>query len=223
MRRAFVGTSGWSYRSWQPDFYPDRLPSEDFLAFYAERLLAVEVNVTKYWLPSEEQFRHWAKQVPSNFRFAVTAPDRFEQRIPAFEKRVRALGDRLGCVRVVRETPQRDDGWLELLIGTTDPRIRYALDLRDPSWDGIEPHLTSYGWARVGDAAGAAGWAYLRFRDPPWDETKLTGSAATIRRLAEATAAVYAFFQHEDVPRAPLAAVRTREILAGIAAPTDQP
>ncbi len=70
-----VGTSGWGYPSWQPGFYPPGLDSGEFLRFYAGHLDTVELNVTKYRLPSEEQFRAWAAQVPAGFRFAVKAPD----------------------------------------------------------------------------------------------------------------------------------------------------
>src|SRR5438093_503063 len=35
---AYVGTSGWSYPSWRPDFYPGGTKPEDFLHHYAERL-----------------------------------------------------------------------------------------------------------------------------------------------------------------------------------------
>ena len=115
-----VGTSGWGYPSWQPGFYPAGLDRSEFLSFYGSQLPAVELNATKYRLPSEEQFRTWAAQVPREFRFAVKAPDRVERRLDAFEARVRALGDRLGCVRVVVERP-RDDGFLELLLGSVDP------------------------------------------------------------------------------------------------------
>jgi len=56
MARLWIGSSGWSYRSWQPDFYPAGLAPEEFLSFYAERLPSVELNSTGYRLPSEEQF-----------------------------------------------------------------------------------------------------------------------------------------------------------------------
>ena len=92
--------------------------------------------------------------MPDGFRFAVKAPDGIERRLATFEERVRCLGDRLGCVRVVVERP-RDDGFLELLLGSADPGIRYALDLRDPSWDGVEERLAEAGAVRVGDTAGA--------------------------------------------------------------------
>jgi len=126
-----VGTSGWGYPSWQPGFYPPGLDRSAFLSFYAEHLDTVELNATKYRLPSEEQFRSWAAQVPDGFRFAVKAPDGVERRLATFEERVRCLGDRLGCVRVVVERP-RDDGFLELLLGSADPAIRYASMIRAP-------------------------------------------------------------------------------------------
>jgi uncharacterized protein YecE (DUF72 family) len=209
---ALVGTSGWSYPSWRPGFYPAGLRPDAFLGFYAARLPAVELNATKYRLPSEEQFRRWAAQVPGGFRFAVKAPPRVERRLGAFEERIRALGDRLGCVRLVVEAP-RDDGLLELLLGSADPAIRWALDLRDRSWDGVEERLAAAGMTRVGDESGAAGWAYLRFRDPPYDEGELAAIAVRLRSLVDAGTDVLAFFRHEDVPTAPAYAGRLLELL----------
>ena len=55
--RLLVGSSGWSYPSWRPDFYPAGLASEEFLSFYSARLPSVELNTTGYRLPAEEQFQ----------------------------------------------------------------------------------------------------------------------------------------------------------------------
>jgi uncharacterized protein YecE (DUF72 family) len=44
--RISVGTSGWSYPSWRPGFYPAGLDPSGFLAFYAERFPTVELNTT---------------------------------------------------------------------------------------------------------------------------------------------------------------------------------
>ncbi len=176
-----VGTSGWSYPSWRPGFYPAACRPEEFLAFYAGRLSTVELNSTKYRLPSEEQFRAWAGQAPDGFRFAVKAPPGVERRLDTFQQRVLALGDRLGCVRVVVESP-RDDGLIELVLGSTDPAIRWAFDLRDPSWDGIEPRLTESGAVRVDDESGAGGWAYLRFRELSYSEARARGDRVAVAR-----------------------------------------
>jgi uncharacterized protein YecE (DUF72 family) len=209
-----VGTSGWGYPSWQPGFYPPGLDRSQFLAFYAGRLDTVELNATKYRLPSEEQFRAWAAQVPAGFRFAVKAPDRIEGRLATFEERMRCLGDRLCCVRVVVERP-RDDGFLELLLGSADPAIRYALDLRDPSWDGVEERLAASGAVRVDDVSGRAGWAYLRFRELLYDDGELEAVAARLRQLAQAGVETFAYFRHGDQPDAPAAALRVAALARG--------
>jgi len=202
-----VGTSGWGYPSWQPGFYPAGLDRSEFLTFYASRLSAVELNTTKYRLPSEEQFRTWAAQVPDGFRFAVKALDRVESRLDAFEARVRALGDRLGCVRVVVERP-RDEGFLELLLGSADPGIRYALDLRDPSWDGVEERLAEAGAVRVDDRSGAVDWSYLRYRELLYSEAELGAIADELSGLAARSVETFAFFRHGDEPDAPANALR---------------
>ena len=202
-----VGTSGWGYPSWQPDFYPAGLDRSGFLAFYAQHLDTVELNATKYRLPSEEQFRSWAAQVPDGFRFAVKAPGGFERRLATFEERLRCLGDRLGCVRVVVERP-RDDGFLELLLGSADPAIRYAFDLRDPTWDGVENRLAEGGAVAVGDTTGRGGWAYLRFRELLYENAELDRVAAELDSLARAGTETFAFFRHGDAPDAPRAALR---------------
>jgi uncharacterized protein YecE (DUF72 family) len=205
LSRALVGTSGWSYPSWRPGFYPPGTAPEELLAFYAGVLPAVELNATKYRLPSEEQFARWAASVPEGFRFAVKAPPRVEGRLDTFQSRVLALGERLGCVRLVVEAP-RDDGLLELLLGSADPAVRWALDLRDPSWDGVEERLAGAGAVRVGDESGAAGWAYLRFRELTYAQDELDAIAARLARLTRRGVDTFAFFRHGDEPDAPRAA-----------------
>ena len=69
-----VGTSGWSYPSWRPGFYPAGTDPAAFLAFYAGRFPTVELNTTGYRLPAEDQFRRWAEQVPDGFEFAPKLP-----------------------------------------------------------------------------------------------------------------------------------------------------
>ncbi len=176
VERLSVGTSGWSYPSWRPGFYPAGLAPEEFLSFYAERLPSVELNSTGYRLPSEEQFGRWAAQVPDGFRFAVKLPPRALRSFGTFEERVRLLGDRLGPVRVVVESP-RDDGLLALLLGSTG--LPLALDLRDPSWDDADVAPA----VRVNDWEAEAPFRYLRFREPPYTDTELQALAGRIRPL----------------------------------------
>ncbi|MGZ8782731.1 MAG: DUF72 domain-containing protein [Gaiellaceae bacterium] len=206
VERLSVGTSGWSYPSWRPGFYPEGTANEDFLAFYSQRLPSVELNSSGYRLPSEEQFARWAAAVPDGFRFAVKAPPRALRDVATLEERVRRLGDRLGPVRMVVGSP-RDDGLLTLLLGSTD--LRLALDLRDPSWNGVDVSPA----VRVNDWDAAAPFRYLRFREPPHSEAELAAIAARIRALLGDGVDVFAYFRHEEAPTAPVYAARLRELV----------
>jgi hypothetical protein len=200
--RLLVGTSGWSYPSWRPGFYPADADPSEFLRLYAEQFDAVELNSTGYRLPSSAQFERWAESVPVGFRFAVKAPPGALRRIDTVQERVLTLGARLGCVRLVVEAP-RDDGLLELLLGSADPAVRWALDLRDASWDGVEPLLAEAGAIRVGDLITPSAWRYVRFRDPPCGDDALDAAAAVLTECLGRDETVLAFFRHETAPTAP--------------------
>jgi uncharacterized protein YecE (DUF72 family) len=227
VNRVSAGTSGWSYPSWRPGFYPAGLDPSGFLAYYAERFSTVELNTTGYRLPAEEQFRRWAEQVPDGFEFAPKLPGERPRTVAEFENRVRRLGDRLGPVRISLKS-KRDDGMLELLLGSladsplrrrqsrhlrsssgsvepTPVSLRLAFDLEHPSWDGVEPRLAEAGAVRVGDLDHPAPFRYLRRREAP--------DAAFAALVAAAREPVYVYFRHDDEPTAPAHAARLRELL----------
>jgi uncharacterized protein YecE (DUF72 family) len=211
---AFVGTSGFSYPTWKPDFYPAGTPQKDFLRAYAERLPSVELNATFYQLPSEERLRGWSEQTPPGFRFAVKMNRRATHFgdlsiVGTFCERIRVLGDRLGPVLVqLPPTRPRDEGWLELLRESLDPELDYAFEFRHPSWAGIE------GIQLVNRLEGEAPFRYLRLREPPYDDEALRGWADRLRPLLESGARLFVYFKHEDEPLAPGYARRLLELLA---------
>jgi uncharacterized protein YecE (DUF72 family) len=194
-----IGTSGWSYPSWRPGFYPAELQPAEFLRFYAERFDTVELNSTGYRLPSADQFRRWADTVPDGFEFAVKFSLVRLDRVTTFLERVLALGDRLGPVRVVYEGP-RDNGTLSFVQGSVPADVRLAWDFRDESWTSVDSVL------RVNDP-GAEPFRYLRLREPPYSDDDLRAIAATIRDPA------YLYVRHEDEPTAPGTAERLRAFL----------
>jgi len=194
-----VGTSGWSYPSWRPGFYPEGTRPEDFLRFYAGRFDTVELNTTGYRLPSEDQFRRWADAVPDGFRFAVKLPLARLDRVGPFFERVAALGDRLGPVRVVVQAA-RDEGMVSYVAGSAPDSAELAWDFRHDSWADFD------GAVRV-NAPESRPFRYLRLREPPYTDADLRQLAATIAPPA------YVFFRHEDEPTAPAYAARLRELL----------
>jgi Protein of unknown function DUF72 len=194
-----IGTSGWSYPSWRPGFYPEGLPPAEFLAFYAERFDTVELNSTGYRLPSADQFRRWAEAVPDGFEFSVKFALRRLDRVTTFFERALALGDRLGPVRVVYEGP-RDDGTLSFVHGSVPEQVRLVWDFRDDSWADVGNVV------RVNDL-DAVPFRYLRLREPPYRDDDLRAVAATVRDPA------YVYVRHEDEPTAPATAARLRKLL----------
>ena len=73
MAQLYVGTSGWAYPSWKPDFYPAKLPQKNFLRHYATQLNTVEVNFTFRQLIKETTAQKWIAETPADFRFGVKA------------------------------------------------------------------------------------------------------------------------------------------------------
>jgi uncharacterized protein YecE (DUF72 family) len=205
----FVGASGWSYPSWKPGFYPAGTDSRDFLTHYAQHFRTVELNTTGYRLPAEEQFRRWAAQTPPGFVFAPKLPGNRARMVGEFSDRVRLLGDRLGPVRV-KLVNERDEGMLELLVGSLDPELQLAFDLEHESWDGIEPRLAEAGAVRINDLDHDAPFRYIRFRDPPYTDGALEAWSDRLRNL---DVTLYAYFRHEDEPTAPSYAKKLLQLL----------
>ncbi|HEY7148146.1 MAG TPA: DUF72 domain-containing protein [Gaiellaceae bacterium] len=205
----YVGTSGWSYPSWRPDFYPPGTKPGEFLAHYATRFRTVELNTTGYRIPGSDQFGRWAEQTPSGFRFAVKLDAHRRGQAAAFEEGIARLGDRLGPIRVV-VISTRDEGLLALIFGTFGPERRYAFDFRHESWEGVELPENA---VRVGALEADAPFRYLRFREPPYDEQELTKHADTVRPLLADGIEVYCYYRHEEQPTAPAYAGRLLELI----------
>lgn len=204
-----VGTSGWSYPAWKPGFYPAGTDTRDFLRFYSEHFSTVELNTTGYRLPGEEQFRKWAEQTPPGFRFAPKLAGNRPRLLADFASRVGNLGDRLGPVRV-QLISARDEGMIELILGSLDPGFLVAFDLPHPSWDGIEPRLAQAGAVRVNDLEHDAPFRYVRLREPPYADEELNTWADRLRATGEPA---FVYLRHEEEPTAPAYAKRLLELL----------
>jgi uncharacterized protein YecE (DUF72 family) len=220
LARLHVGASGFSYPTWRGGWYPGGAKPADFLRLYAKRLPSVELNGTFYRLPSEGQLEGWAAATPEDFRFAVKMPRQITHfgridLIGTFCERLRLLGERLGPVRILLpEERPRDDGLLRLLLDSLDAELSYALDLRHPSWDGVEDVLAQAGALRVNALEAAPPFRYLRLRDTPYDDEALAAWAEQLVSVLESGVEIFAYFKHEDEPTAPLYAERLRGLVA---------
>jgi len=66
-----IGISGWRYKGWRGDFYPEGLRQKDELSYAAERMDTIEINGSFYSLQSPDSYKRWREDTPDRFRFAV--------------------------------------------------------------------------------------------------------------------------------------------------------
>lgn len=217
-----VGMSGFSYPEWVGTFYPEGTRRSDFLAHYATRFGAVEINTTFRRNPAEKTLVKWGETVPDDFRFALKAHQRIthskrledaDEAVESFVRGARVLGERLGPV--LFQTPPSlalDPDVLDAFCARLPPAVAYAFEPRHPSFEGDEADaiLTRHGVSRClnddltdpGAYRVTAPVAYFRFRREDYSEAELDSRAQSLRDLSERGIDVYAFFKHEDRPEA---------------------
>ena len=221
-RRLYAGASGYSFKEWKGDFYPQGIKPEAMLPFYAERLPTVEINNTFYQMPRTSVLENWAACTPADFRFAIKASRRITHmaRLRAdsaadslqyLYANLRSLGAKRGPVlfqlppQMKKDLPRLAD-FLELLPSGHAA----AFEFRNDSWfaDDVYDSLKSAGAALClserEDSAPpplveTAPWGYVRLRLEQYSDEDL-------QRWAERLAAtkwgeIYVYFMHE--PTAP--------------------
>jgi uncharacterized protein YecE (DUF72 family) len=229
-----TGTSGFSYKAWRGSFYPDKLPEAKMLAFYAEKLGAVEINNTFYRMPNASQLEAWAAETPPSFRFALKSPRQITHMrklidvgdaVARLAESAATLGDRLGPI-LFQLPPfvRKDLGVLEAFLATlaTLPtRLRAAVEFRHASWlsddvyEVLRRHDAALCIADSEDFATpfetTAGWGYLRLRRQDYDEAALRRWAERLK--AAPYDAAYVFFKHEDEGAGPALAQSFRSMM----------
>lgn len=69
--RILVGTASWSDPGFVARWYPNKLPANERLAWYAQHFEMVEVNSTFYSVPDARTVERWCAQTPAEFTFDV--------------------------------------------------------------------------------------------------------------------------------------------------------
>ena len=237
--RLYVGTSGFAYAGWIPRFYPTGLRASEFLAHYASRLPAVELNNTYYASPSAPKVAGWVGATPDDFRFAVKAQRGGSFRalqadpaaaVPWLTGPYRAFGERLGTVLFrVPEGVRRDDAKLAAMLAQWPADLPLTMEFQDPSWHVDE---TFAALAGIGAALCATElpedsepptlrrtgpFLYLRLRRHDYDEADLAAWAARLEPFLAAGDDAFVFFRHDEAGRGAELAVAFREMLGAVA------
>lgn len=144
MGRCYIGTSGWNYNHWKHIFYPPKLPSAEWLAYYSRFFKTVEINYSFYRLPERKNFEQWKQEVPPYFVFAVKASRYLthqrklkdpQEPLARIVEHARGLGEKLGPI--LYQLPPR---WkvnmprLREFVRLLPRDLRHAMEFRDESW-----------------------------------------------------------------------------------------
>jgi uncharacterized protein YecE (DUF72 family) len=214
--RLLAGTSGFSYKEWVGEFYPDKLAAKDMLAHYATRLPTVEINNTFYRMPNATSIQSWRSQVPDSFRFAIKAPRRIShiKRLRDCGEELayllRALADLSPCLGslLVQLPPHArcDEAALTGFLGLVPEDTRVAFEFRNETWHvpAVFKLLESRNAALVQSESDekfeplpwTADWAYLRLRRVVYTAEDLDRWLERIQ--ASGVTEAQLFFKHED-------------------------
>jgi uncharacterized protein YecE (DUF72 family) len=215
--KLWVGTSGFSYKAWLGNFYPERLAAKEMLPFYASQLPAVEINNTFYRLPKESVLQSWAEQVPGEFRFVLKAPQRIthQKRLKDAVSEVeylfrveKALASKAGAILFQLPPYLRKNlTTLQDFIAILPADRAVAFEFRHPSWfddevfNCLREHNCALCMAEMDESESAdlittAKWGYLRLRRSEYSDADLLNWKKRI--LAQPWDQAYVFFKHED-------------------------
>ena len=218
----YLGSSGWAYPSWKPDFYPSKLPAKKFLEFYATQLNSVEVNYTFRALPSATMAQSWLAATGPDFRFSFKAPQRIThilrlnnctEALSAFFRSLQPFIDanRIGAVLFqlppnFKADPERLDAFLEKAAATN---LYPAFEFRHESWFADETYtiLRKHNAAlcvaendeRATPDIVTAPFSCYRFRKSSYSAEELHQIRNLLTKQAE-QGDVFAYFKHEEDP-----------------------
>ena len=226
-----VGTSGYSYKEWKGNFYPDDLAAKEMLAYYSRRLPAVEINNTFYRLPQPAMVENWKEQVPEEFRFSIKATQRIThiKRLKNCAEETKylldtaaLLGERLGVVLFqLPPNSKKDTERLKDFLACLPATVRSAFEFRHESWFDDETFslLREKNCALVvsdtdekplHEITSTADWGYLRLRQTNYEPEDLVDWLARVQNQKWNDA--FVFFKHEDEGVGPKLAKQFLEI-----------
>ncbi len=221
MASLYCGTSGFAYPSWKPAFYPESVPQKRFLAHYATRLSACEINYSFHRLPSQATIGTWLSDTQPGFVFALKA----HQRLTHFLRLQRSeftgvffqaidvlrLQRRLGPVLFQLPPNLKCDAELleQFLLDVPDD-LRIAFEFRHDSWfdDRIYGILERRNIALclaesdklIVPKRITADFVYFRLRKSEYSEAERQDIFEQTENLLAGGRDVYAFFKHEESP-----------------------
>ena len=237
MAQFFVGTSGWAYPSWKPDFYPEKLAQKKFLGHYATQLNTVEVNFTFRQLVKETTIQNWMQKTPPHFLFGIKAHQVIthikrlkatEDFLPRFLATIEPLAAAGKLGPVLFQLPpnlKMDAALLKDFLAILPRTVPSAFEFRHESWfgDATWDLLKSAGAGlcvaeteeRTTPDVVTGAFAYYRYRKPKYTAEERKTMVGRIREHLAEDRNVFAYFKHEETPQGALYAVEVLREVSG--------
>ncbi len=238
--KLFIGTSGWHYKHWRGSFYPENLPTSNWLSFYSKHFNSVEINNSFYRLPDPATFDDWRQTTPRTFRFAVkgsrftthmkklkdpkTSSDKFFERVERLERKLGVILFQLPPHWKV------DYERLAEFFMAIPQEHQYVFEFRDESWltkrvfDLLAEHNAALCIHDLGGQQSpieiTANFTYIRFHGPT--TAKYSGSYSSkalatwqkrIEMWRKKLKTVYVYFNNDIGGFAPRNALELQSML----------
>lgn len=65
----YFGAPAWVNKKWIGEIYPEKIKSNEYLAYYSRSFTTIELNSSHYHIPTQEQCSRWIAQTPQEFQF----------------------------------------------------------------------------------------------------------------------------------------------------------
>ena len=233
----FVGTSGWAYPAWKPDFYPPKLAQKKFLQHYSTRLNAVEVNYSFRHIIAEKTLTNWIADTPPGFAFCIKAHQAIThiRRLKNAEEILRRFLDSIQPLAaegklgpVLFQLPpnmKADAALLSEFLAQLPRTLRAAFEFRHESWfsEAVYAALRQCKAAMclaesddlvVPDVV-TADFVYFRFRRSEYSLQERQEISVRLRQCSTAGRQVFAFLKHEERPESALWAEEVSKLAIG--------
>ncbi len=143
--QTYIGCSGYYYREWKGQFYPQDIPSTKWLPYYAQHFNSIEINSTFYKAPTLKSLSKWYKDTPKDFAFTVKANKLFthyrrmnnvaEEMAQFYDVVNEALQEKVRCILYqFPASVKYNEDLLERLLLLGENPLLHAIEFRDISW-----------------------------------------------------------------------------------------
>lgn len=238
----YLGCSGFYYWHWRGLFYPQELPTERWLEYYAEHFNALEINSSFYHWPRESTLKSWVKKTPSEFKLVlkanreITHVKRFknaEHELERFYNLASTLQEKLaGVLFQLPPSIHKDLGFLKSMLSQLNQEYKNFIEFRHKSWfceevyREMEKMHACFCSVSAPKSSGipeevvkTTDDVYVRFHGAEqwykheYSDKELNSWAMEIKRVRPKT--VYAFFNNDFNASAPRNCLKLKKLLNG--------